>query len=106
VAFTRELIDRVELDLHTGIDWIAAEHHDTGRPHIHLLIRRVREDGRDLVIPRPYVSHTFRERAEELATRELGPRIEREREMDQSPARAAAAQRLTRLYGMLVDREG
>lgn len=103
-AFTRELMDRVELDFHTGIDWIAAEHHDTGRPHVHLLIRGVREDGRDLIISRPYVSHTFRERAEELATRELGPRIERERDMDQSLARAAEAQRLTRLDGVLVDR--
>nr|WP_281720804.1 DUF3363 domain-containing protein [Nitrosomonas nitrosa] len=103
-AFTRELMDRVELDLHTGIDWIAAEHHDTGRPHVHLLIRGVRDNGRDLVIPRPYVSRTFRERAEELATRELGPRIERDRELDQSLARAAEAKRLTRLDGMLVDR--
>jgi type IV secretory pathway VirD2 relaxase len=103
-AYTRELMDRIELDLHTGIDWIAAEHHDTGRPHVHLLIRGVRDNGRDLVIPRPYVSHTFRERAEELATRELGPRIEREQELDQSLARAADARRLTRLDGVLVDR--
>jgi type IV secretory pathway VirD2 relaxase len=103
-AFTRDLMDRVELDLHTGIDWIAAEHHDTGKPHVHLLLRGRRDDGRDLVIPRPYISHTFRQRAEELATRELGPRIERDREMDQSRARAADAKRLTRLDGMLVDR--
>ncbi len=103
-AFTRELMDRVERDLHTRLDWIAAEHHDTGRPHVHLLLRGVRDNGRDLVIPRPYISHGFRERAEEIATRELGPRIERDREIDQSLARAAEAKRLTRLDGMLVDR--
>jgi type IV secretory pathway VirD2 relaxase len=103
-AFTRELMERVELDLHTRIDWIAAEHHDTGRPHIHLLMRGVRDNGRDLVIPRPYVSHTFRQRAEELATRELGPRIRRDSELDQSLARASKAKRLTRLDGVLIDR--
>jgi type IV secretory pathway VirD2 relaxase len=42
-------------------------------------MRGRREDGRDLVIPRPYVSHGFRERAEELATELLGPRLEPDR---------------------------
>jgi type IV secretory pathway VirD2 relaxase len=78
-GYTRELVQRVELDLGTRIDWIAAEHHDTGRPHVHLLMRGRREDGRDLVIPRSYVSHGFRERAEGLATELLGPRREPDR---------------------------
>lgn len=55
--YTREMMERAEKDLGTSLDWIAAEHHDTGRPHVHLLIRGVREDGRDMVIPREYVSH-------------------------------------------------
>jgi type IV secretory pathway VirD2 relaxase len=78
-AYTRELVERVERDLGTRLDWIAAEHHDTGRPHIHLLIRGKHPDGRDLVIPREYVSHRFRERAEGLATELLGPRREPDR---------------------------
>ncbi|MFT3728627.1 MAG: DUF3363 domain-containing protein [Terricaulis sp.] len=78
-GYTRDLVRRVELDLGTRIDWIAAEHHDTGRPHVHLLMRGRREDGRDLVIPRSYVSHGFRERAEGLATELLGPRLEPDR---------------------------
>jgi type IV secretory pathway VirD2 relaxase len=73
-GYTRDLVRRVELDLGTRIDWIAVEHHDTGRPHVHLLMRGRHEDGRDLVIPRAYVSHGFRERAEGLATEILGPR--------------------------------
>lgn len=103
-SYTRELVSRVETDLKTRLQWIAAEHHDTGRPHIHLLIRGVRDDGRDLVMSRQYISHTFRERAEELATRELGPRRERDPELDQSLKRSIDAQRLTRLDGVLVDR--
>jgi type IV secretory pathway VirD2 relaxase len=78
-SYTRDLVRQVELDLGTRIDWIAAEHHDTGRPHVHLLMRGRREDGRDLVISRAYVSHGFRERAEELATEILGPRLEPDR---------------------------
>jgi type IV secretory pathway VirD2 relaxase len=78
-GYTRDLVRRVELDLGTRIDWIAADHHDTGRPHVHLLMRGRRDDGRDLVIPRPYVSHGFRERAEGLATEILGPRLEPDR---------------------------
>lgn len=103
-AFTREWMGRVESDLETGLDWMAVEHHDTGRPHIHLLIRGVRDNGRALTIPRLYVTRTFREHAEELATRELGARVERDQDIDQSVARSTQAKRLTRLDFMLVDR--
>ena len=103
-AYTRELVERVERDLKTRIDWIAAEHHDTGRPHVHLLMRGVREDGRDLVIPRAYVSHTFRHRAEEIATRELGPRLEKGlgHELDRVSERAAKLERWTHLDEVLA----
>ncbi|HVK81064.1 MAG TPA: type VI secretion protein, partial [Verrucomicrobiae bacterium] len=77
--YTRALMARVESDLDTTIDWVAAEHHDTGRPHIHLLMRGKDHEGNDLVIPRDYVSHGFRERAEGLATEILGPRHEPDR---------------------------
>jgi len=76
--YTRELMRRIEVDLGTRIDWVAAEHHDTGHPHVHLLARGVDEQGRDLVMSRDYVSHGFRGRAEELATEILGPRLERD----------------------------
>ncbi len=98
-AYTRNLVSEVERDLGTRIDWIAAEHHDTGRPHVHLLMRGRREDGRDLVIPRPYVSHGFRERAEELATSILGPRREPDR-LD----RAVKLERFTELDRDLLAR--
>ena len=78
-SYTRDLVRQVELDLGTRIDWIAAEHHDTGHAHVHLLMRGRRDDGRDLVIPRAYVSHGFRDRAEGLATEILGPRLEPDR---------------------------
>lgn len=98
-GYTRDLVRTVELDLDTRIDWIAAEHHDTGHPHVHLLMRGVRADGRDLVIPREYVSHGFRERAEGLATELLGPRLEPDR-----ADRAVRQERFTELDRELVAR--
>ena len=97
--YTRDLMRTVESDLDTRIDWIAAEHHDTGRAHVHLLMRGVRADGRDLVIPRAYVSHGFRERAEGLATELLGPRLEPDR-----ADRVVKQERLTELDRELVAR--
>lgn len=105
-TYTRDLMERVEADLGTRIDWIAAEHHDTGRPHIHLLMRGVRDDGRDLVIPREYISHSFRHRAEEIATRELGQRLEHSLadQLDRRAERAAQLERFTHLDETLLER--
>jgi type IV secretory pathway VirD2 relaxase len=101
--YTRELMDRAERDLGTRLDWIAAEHHDTGRPHIHLLIRGVRDNGRDLIIPRAYISYGMRDLAQEIATRELGPRLENglSRELDTRAERAAKLERPTHLDALL-----
>lgn len=75
-AYAREFMERVERDMGTSIDWVAGAHFDTGRPHLHILMRGKRDDGRDLVLPRDYVSHGLRGRAQELATEILGPRQE------------------------------
>lgn len=93
-SYTRELMGRMERDLGTRLDWVAGEHHDTGRPHLHLLVRGRREDGRDLVILREYISHGMRERAQELATERLGPRLEQDRV---PPERQVEAARYTAL---------
>jgi hypothetical protein len=97
-AYARTFMDRVERDMGTSIDWIAGEHHDTGRPHLHLLLRGKRDDGRDLVLPRDYVSHGLRGRAQELATEILGPRLEQVR----SPDIEVSANRFTPMDRSLI----
>lgn len=72
-AFTRDLAKQIETDLGTKLDWVAADHYDTGQPHTHLVIRGKRDDRTDLVIPKDYVSKGIRERAQGLVTIELGP---------------------------------
>ena len=71
--FTQDLVGQMETDLETKLDWVAANHYDTGQPHTHLVIRGVRDNGKDLVIPRQYISQTLRQRAQDLVEMELGP---------------------------------
>lgn len=72
-TFTRSLMSQMERDLETKLDWVAANHYDTANPHTHIVIRGVRDDGKNLIIPREYISHGMRDAAEHLATLELGP---------------------------------
>jgi len=70
---TRDLMREMEIDLETKLDWVAANHYDTSRPHTHIVLRGVKNDGQTLIIPREYISYGIREVAEELLTNELGP---------------------------------
>jgi type IV secretory pathway VirD2 relaxase len=74
----RELVGRMEEDLGTKLEWVAIDHHNTDDAHVHLLVRGVRQDGRPLAIDRDYLREGMRTRSQEIATRELGPRLEPE----------------------------
>jgi type IV secretory pathway VirD2 relaxase len=74
----RELVARMEEDLGTKLEWVAIDHHNTDDAHVHLLVRGVRQDGRPLEIDRDYLREGIRTRSQEIATRELGPRLEPE----------------------------
>lgn len=75
-GFTRDLVSQMEKDLGTSLDWVAVDHWNTEHPHVHLLVRGVRDDGTDLVIARDYIKEGMRDRARNLVTLELGPRTE------------------------------
>ena len=92
-AFTRELVSEMETALGTKLDWASVVHVNTEHPHAHIVIRGRRDNGSDLVMPRRYISHGIRESAEALATRELGPETQYERDL--KLARKTDAARLT-----------
>lgn len=75
-GFTRDLMRQAEYDLGTKLDWVAVDHWNTEHPHIHVILRGVREDGQDLVIARDYIREGLRDRARDLITQELGPRTD------------------------------
>jgi len=91
--FTREFMSQVEKDLGRRLDWVAANHHDTGQPHVHIVIRGGNTRNGELLIDRKYITQGFRARAQELVTRELGQR--RLREMAAARSNEAEREALT-----------
>ncbi|MCZ8209141.1 MAG: type VI secretion protein [Aquidulcibacter sp.] len=72
-AYVKGVMEKVSLDLkEPNLEWVAVNHYDTDQPHSHVMMRGKRANGRDLVIPRSYVSHGLRERAQEQAQAILG----------------------------------
>ncbi|MBM3553266.1 MAG: DUF3363 domain-containing protein [Alphaproteobacteria bacterium] len=98
--FTRDLMRQMEKDLDTRLDWVAVDHHNTGHPHTHVIIRGVTDDGKILNIAGDYIAHGVRQRANELVTRELGHQSEIE--IARKLASEVNAERLTRLDKMLL----
>ena len=81
---TRDLVSRMERDLGTPLQWVAAAHYNTEHPHVHVALRGIGAEDRPLRLSRDYVKQGIREIAEDLCTRQLGYRTELD---------AAAAQR-------------
>src|SRR5262249_3621370 len=102
-GFTRDLMRQMELDLATRLDWIAVDHHNTGHPHTHIIVRGVLNDGRILNIAGDYIAHGVRHRASELVTRELGHQSEIE--LQTKLQNEVEAERVTRLDKMLLSEQ-
>ncbi|ABL68256.1 relaxase/mobilization nuclease and DUF3363 domain-containing protein [Paracoccus denitrificans] len=98
--FTRELMAQAEKDLGTELDWIAVDHWNTDNPHVHVILRGRADDGKDLVISRDYIREGLRDRAQDLITRELGPR--HDHEIHRSLMRQVEAERWTALDRQLL----
>jgi type IV secretory pathway VirD2 relaxase len=77
-SFTRDLVGQMEKDLGTRLEWVGIAHWNTEHPHVHLIVRGVRDDGENLVIARDYIKEGMRDRARDLITHELGPRTDHE----------------------------
>ncbi|VVE82978.1 relaxase/mobilization nuclease and DUF3363 domain-containing protein [Pandoraea sputorum] len=94
-TYTRHLMNRMEADLGTRLEWVAVDHWNTDNPHTHLIVRGRDDTGKDLIIAGDYIAQGFRHRAAELATEWLGPRTELE--IQQTLQREVEQQRWTSL---------
>lgn len=98
--FIREVMGNLEQKLGTKLEWIAVDHWDTDNPHSHVLVRGKRADGQDLFIPSKIISQGIREKAQEIVTRVLGPRLEADIARDR--AREVGQAKVTPLDRQLV----
>lgn len=96
----RELMRKMEVDLGTRLEWIAIDHYNTDDPHVHVAVRGVDERGKKLEVDPSYIKEGSRRRAEEIATRELGFRTDRD--VAEAFDRQVSQQRYTDLDRMLV----
>ncbi|WP_066652950.1 MULTISPECIES: relaxase/mobilization nuclease domain-containing protein [Sphingomonas] len=99
-SFARDLVGQMEKDLGTRLDWVAVDHWNTEHPHVHLIVRGVRDDGQDLVISRDYIKDGMHDRARDLITQELGPRTDLD--IRRGLERQVDAERWTQLDRQLV----
>jgi len=105
--FIRDLVSQMEIDLETKLDWIAVDHFNTEHPHTHIVMSGKRDDGKDLVIPKDYLSYGIRERGSAFLTRELG--LQTEPELAAKLERETALRQVTRMDRILMremDRNG
>jgi len=94
-AFTRQLMEQMERDLGTKLEWVAVDHWDTDDPHTHIVLRGKDDAGKDLIIAPDYISRGMQARARELATEWLG--IRTDLEIKQSLTREVTQERWTSL---------
>lgn len=92
---TRALMEQMERDLGTRLDWVAVDHFDTAHPHTHVLVRGATHDGKGLNIAGEYIGRGIRGRLEEQLTRDLG--LKSELEVRREQERELDAQRVTRV---------
>jgi type IV secretory pathway VirD2 relaxase len=74
----RRFMARMEEDLGTRLDWVAADHVDTLHPHTHIMLRGKDGRGENLVIAPDYIKRGMRERLSGLLSLDLGPRTDLE----------------------------
>lgn len=104
VDHTRRVLNAMERDLGTRLEWVAIDHHNTDNPHVHVAIRGRDEAGRPLLLDREYVKHGVRLRSRELATQALGYRTEADRV--RARERGIEVQRFGELDAVLEQRMG
>ena len=88
-SHARELINRMERDLGTALEWVAVAHFNTDHPHVHIAFRGITDRGQALHLKRDYNRLSMRRHAEDLCTAQLGYRTKldaeeaQRREIDQ-----------------------
>ena len=89
---------QMEVDCDTRLEGVAVDHWNTDNPHLHVVVRGMADNGKDLVIAPQYISYGFRSRPDDPVPIELGSKPEHE--IQRALQKEIMAQRWTR-----IDRE-
>ena len=73
---TRDVMSRMESDLHTSLDWVAVSHFNTEHPHVHVALRGLDTRGAEFKLDREYVKSGLRSVAQHFT-----PHIEQSRSL-------------------------
>jgi hypothetical protein len=73
-ALAESVVEEMEKETGTKFEWGGIVHRNTDHPHMHLIIRGVREDGQPLLLTRKQVQQDVRKYVQKELTRQLGPR--------------------------------
>jgi len=73
---TRELMERMERDLGTRLEWVAVTHHNTDHKHVHVALRGIDVHGKEFRLSPEYVKNGIRAVTEDLSTKQLGYRTQ------------------------------
>jgi hypothetical protein len=92
---TRELMTQMGCQLRSPLEWAAVNHHNTEHPHVHVALRGVDGTGKALRLERDFIKNGIRTVAEDLCTRQLGHRTDRD--TAEAAAREVREQRYTSL---------
>jgi hypothetical protein len=76
--YTKAVMKNVEKSLGKELQWMATNHHNTDNPHVHVVVRGIDAEGKDLKIEKDFMKYEFRSIARDRATMELGFRSQLE----------------------------
>jgi type IV secretory pathway VirD2 relaxase len=99
---TRDVMSRMESDLHTSLDWVAVSHFNTEHPHVHVALRGLDTKGEEFKLDREYVKSGLRSVAQHFTTTQLGHRTEQDATL--ALGRQIPLQRFTPLDRLIVAR--
>ena len=89
----KHLIRSMEHDTGLRFEWAGVVHNATDHPHVHIAIRGMSRDGREVRFSREYIKRGMRDRSREFLTSELGFR--RAHELDAARERTLRSERMT-----------
>lgn len=68
----------VAKEIGSGVEWVAVAHYNTEHPYVHVAMRWIDRQGREIRLPREFIGHGIREIAENWCTKELGYRTKQQ----------------------------